>query len=155
LPFCKIRLKGARPREFPRGYPHELRTLGYHIRRRRLDLGLRQCDLAQIVGADTRTVANWELDRVLPVIRHYPAIILFLGYDPTPVGDCPSERLRALRRRLGLTQEDLAHRLGLDEGTVTEFEKGPRKNSRKVANIIAAVLNEAATVEPPDRSDLP
>lgn len=51
-------------------------------------------------------------------------VIGFLGYDPLPVeGDFPS-RLKALRRRLGLTQAGLARRLAVDDSTVRGWEVG-------------------------------
>lgn len=64
------------------GYPEEPRTLGEHLRKRRLDLGLTQGQVAERFSATVQTVCNWEKGRSQPEPRHYPAVIAFLGYDP-------------------------------------------------------------------------
>jgi transcriptional regulator with XRE-family HTH domain len=57
-------------------------TVGDHIRRRRLDLGLLQREVAERLGADAATITNWELNRTQPALRFLPAIVGFLGYPP-------------------------------------------------------------------------
>src|ERR1041384_3283093 len=54
LPFCFVCLKGQEP--LPGAYPRELRTLGDRLRKRRLDLGLRQKDVAGLLEVDEMTV---------------------------------------------------------------------------------------------------
>lgn len=51
-----------------------------------------------------------------------------------------SEQIRALRRYLGLTQRELADRLGTRQQTISEWEKGiyqPRGASSTVLSIVA------------------
>ena len=51
-----------------------------------------------------------------------------------------SERIRALRRHLGLTQRELADRLGTRQQTISEWEKGmykPRGASSTLLSIVA------------------
>lgn len=48
LPFCNIRLRDQKP--LPHAYPAESKTLGDHLRKKRLDLGLFQKDVARILG---------------------------------------------------------------------------------------------------------
>ena len=51
-----------------------------------------------------------------------------------------SEHVRALRRHLGLTQRELADRLGTRQQTISEWEKGmykPRGASSTLLSIIA------------------
>lgn len=60
LPFCKIELKAPKPP--PAGYPKILKTLGDHIRKKRLDLGLLQKDVAKIIGTTESTIWNREND---------------------------------------------------------------------------------------------
>ena len=57
-------------------------------------------------------------------MRRYPAIIAFLGDDAQPPSETLPERLLAIRRRLGLTQADLAARVGQDEHQICRWEKG-------------------------------
>ena len=104
-------------------------------------MGLAQRTVAQQLGVRMESVASWERGQANPLARHYGAIVRFLRYDPMPGGDTPGDRLRALRRRLGLTQRHLAARLGLDGGTVTEFELGRRVVSPKVRQAVAAFVS--------------
>jgi len=103
-----------------------VKTLGNHIRKRRLDLGLWQRTLAERLGVSEMTVGNWELGKEQPRIRLTAAIIAFIGYDPEPGSDSLPCRLRAIRRRLGLTQAELATRLGQDEKQICRWEAGRR-----------------------------
>ncbi len=51
-----------------------------------------------------------------------------------------SQRIQALRRHLGLTQRELAERLGTRQQTISEWEKGmyePRGTSTTLLSIIA------------------
>jgi len=51
-----------------------------------------------------------------------------------------SEHVRALRRHLGLTQRELADRLGTRQQTISEWEKGmyqPRGASSTILSIVA------------------
>ncbi len=41
-------------------------TLGQRIRKRRLEHGLKQMDLAALLGVNPRTIVNWEKDRTKP-----------------------------------------------------------------------------------------
>ncbi|HEX4962475.1 MAG TPA: helix-turn-helix transcriptional regulator [Thermoanaerobaculia bacterium] len=128
-------MRGRKPRP---GYPEEPQTLGEHLKKRRLDLGLRQKDAAREVGANFKTYENWERGRYEPEVRFLPAVIAFLGYDPAPVGPALplGERIRAARRRQGLTQEELAYRLGIDPSTVAAWETGTvRKPSPRFARL--------------------
>jgi transcriptional regulator with XRE-family HTH domain len=59
-------------------YPRELRTLGDHLRRRRLDLGLLQREVAEQLGVDATTVYNWERHRTEPAVRLILQIMRFL-----------------------------------------------------------------------------
>jgi transcriptional regulator with XRE-family HTH domain len=82
LPFCSLKLKSPKP--IDRAYPAELRSIGDHVRKRRLDLGLLQREVALRVGVDKTTVFNWETGTASPNLRALPAVIRFLGYDPRP-----------------------------------------------------------------------
>jgi transcriptional regulator with XRE-family HTH domain len=132
LPFCKLRLRGARPPDFPIAYAREPKSLGEHIRKERLQRGLRQRDVAAVLGVDQFTLINWETGKVAPAVRHIPAALRFLGFDPTPRGATFPERLKARRLALGLTQEALARMLDVNECTVQYLERGRRPGSRRL-----------------------
>ena len=58
LPFCHVRLTARKPS--PAAYPKEMKTLGDHLRKRRLDLGLLQREVADRLGVTKDTIHNWE-----------------------------------------------------------------------------------------------
>jgi hypothetical protein len=66
------------------------------------------------LGVSTDTVVNWESDKTKPVAAQFRPVVEFLGYDPTPTPETPSERLEAKRRPLGITFEQAAKYLGWD-----------------------------------------
>jgi transcriptional regulator with XRE-family HTH domain len=142
LPFTKLQLQRPRPAELPRGYPIELRTIGDHLRRRRLELGLLQRTVAQQLGVSVEAIALWEKGRVRPRPRQYRGVIEFLGYDPEPTPPSVSGRLASLRRHLGLTQAEFAYLVGLDEGSVCRWESGSRQPSRWMETRVKAILAE-------------
>lgn len=80
LPFCDLVLRTPKPLD--RAYPTEFRTVGDHLRKRRLDLGPFQREVALRIGVDKTTVFNWEAGTVSPHLRALPGVIEFLGYDP-------------------------------------------------------------------------
>jgi transcriptional regulator with XRE-family HTH domain len=71
-------------------YPKELRTLGDHLRKRRLDLGLLQRQVAEQLGVDKTTVYNWESHRTAPppVYEHRIAAFLSKESDENQASKC-------------------------------------------------------------------
>jgi transcriptional regulator with XRE-family HTH domain len=124
------------------GCPIEPKTLGDHIRRRRLDLGLVQRTVAKTLRVRQETVGLWENGLARPLPCHYGRIVQFLGYDPEPAGSDLPERVRARRRAQGLTQAELAARLGTDEGTIVDLEHGRRRISRRVNALAKAFVED-------------
>ena len=64
FPFCKVTHRVMRSRFGPHftemmGYPTDPKTVGEMIRKRRLDLGLRQIDAAKMIGCDEMSIVNW------------------------------------------------------------------------------------------------
>jgi len=52
--------------------------------------------------------------------------------------------IKALREQLGLTQAGLADRIGVDQGTVSNWEKGKTKPSGPARRIMASLAEAAA-----------
>jgi DNA-binding transcriptional regulator YiaG len=133
LPFCHADLRAPKPR--PEYYPKEINSLGDHIRTRRLDLKLLQKQVAEQIRVSGATITNWERNASAPVIRYIPAIVQFLGYNPTPPPSSLPERLVSARKELGLTQRKMAARWGVDPGTLRDWEAGrhcPTETSRNL-----------------------
>jgi len=76
--------------------------------------------------------------------------------QPTKRTPWDRERIRALRRRLGLTQRELAERLGTRQQTISEWETGmykPRGTSITLLSIIAERANfeyQVTSQKPPE-----
>ncbi len=115
-------LKAPKPK--PPKYPKELKTLGDHIRKRRLDLGLFQKQVAQQIGVSEATIWNWECHESSPQIHVLPQVIRFLGYNPLPASESLAGRLLLTRKGLGITQKEMAKRLGIDPTTLARLERG-------------------------------
>ena len=140
MPSCHIQLTGRKP--LPPAYPRQLNTLGDHLRKRRLDLGLLQREMADRLGVDETTVHNWETNRTSPQLCFIPRIIAFLGYSPydTQSGTL-GKRIVGRRCVMGLTQKELARRLGIDPSTVRRWESGIGQPSKRLRERLVAFLN--------------
>jgi len=130
LPFCHITLKAQKPL-IPQ-YPTEIKTLGDHLRKRRLDLKLFQREAAEIIGVSKSGYENWETNRLNPMFWYYPKIIEFLGYLPFKTnGLSTGEKIVLYRKSKGISQFNFARQLGIDPSTLARWEKGrgkPRKS---------------------------
>lgn len=138
--FCHVHRRGRKPR--PAGYPREPRTLGEHLRKRRIDLGLLQREVADQIGVTVETVLGWELRGRQPVIRHWPGILEFLGYDPCSEPQTTAERLKGVRRRRGWSQRELAGRLGVDPSAVRDWEAGKEPRFKTCLSAIERAVRE-------------
>ena len=139
LPFCSITLIAQKPTKLPR----ILNTIGDHIKKRRLKLGLLQRDVAKLLGVNTSTVTNWEKSHTKPQLFFIPKVIEFLGYDlvssetKTTIG----EVLLRYRKSRGMTQNELAKRIGIDQTTLSRFEGNRGRCLPSVLKKIGAFLN--------------
>jgi transcriptional regulator with XRE-family HTH domain len=138
LPFCHSEFR--RPRPKPQIYPNTLNTLGDHLRKRRLDLGLLQKQVADEIGVDETTICNWEGNKSSPSIRSIPKIMGFLGYNPFPPAQTIPEHLITARKLLGLSQRKLAETLGVDPTTLQSWEAERHRPAGRSVEIIQAFL---------------
>jgi len=105
-----------------------------------MDLGLTQAGLADRLGRTTRAVADWESGATKPLASSWGVIARVLGGDLLPEGAEIGSRLRAARWRLGLTQAELAGKVGLDPRTIRNTEQGKYRPSRATLAKLAGVL---------------
>lgn len=120
--------------------PRQLNSFGDWIRKTRLDRGLFQIQVAERLGIDEDTIVNWELGRTKPEVKYIPRIIEFVGYYPyVPTTDL-CQRLKAVRRAFGLTQEQLARALHLDESSINSWERGEHQPVKQSQEVIHAFL---------------
>jgi len=110
-----------------------------------MDLGLTQAGLAEHLGRTTRAVADWESGATKPLASSWGVIALVLGADLLPEGAEIGSRLRAARWRLGLTQGELAAKIGLDPRTIRNTEQGRYRPNRatlaKLGSILPRILS--------------
>jgi len=76
------------------------------------------------MGVNEFTYLLWEHDKTEPTMRYWPALIEFIGGDPSPPPINWHERLKAKRRSLGLTVAAAADLADVDEGTYSRWERG-------------------------------
>jgi DNA-binding XRE family transcriptional regulator len=108
------------------------KTIGEHIKNRRLELGLLQKDVARIIEVCEDSITYWETNRNKPTVVHYPKIIQFLGYVPFEVDTSTLGGQMKLYRYLnGQSQESLAHSLDINKSTVLNYENNKHKPSIK------------------------
>ena len=124
--------------------PEELNSIGDHLLRRRLVLKLLQREVAEQIGVDKTSVANWEGNRTNPGFEYMPPIIRFLGYNPFPRATGWADRLVQCRTILGLSQQQAAQRIGVDQCTLARWERGEREPTRALAT---QALDFVATLE--------
>ena len=126
----------------------ELRTLGDHVRKRRLDLGLTQKEVACRLGVDAMTVNNWETGRREPGPGIRSKLRAFLGRDLPVQGsdlgahETPGSRLRRRRLELGLCQKELAGALGVSPDVPGGWEDGRHRPGRNLRARLAVALGE-------------
>ena len=124
----------------PKDYIESPQSLGEHLRKRRIEQGLIQKEVAKRLGVNTWTYILWEQDRSQATVRYYPAIFSFLGYEPYAAPVTLPEQIAAQRRRLGLTLKEASSAIGVDEGTFQRWETGewkPRMSQEAVRAFLA------------------
>jgi len=114
-------------------------TMGEHLRRVRLERGLRQVDLAEILQVTPSTVVHWEQGATAPQPRDGPAIAAFLGYLPQMGEGLPGEMVR-FRFAKGLTQRQAGALAGVSEDTWQKGETGDVLTARMRGRIERALI---------------
>jgi transcriptional regulator with XRE-family HTH domain len=145
LPFCRFALKAKKPQS--PDYPGELKTLGDHLRKKRLDLKLLQRDIAQRLGVDETTIYNWEKNRSTPSLRFIPKIINFLGYVPFKCQESPIDKLRFYKLINGLSYRRLGKLMDRDPEQLADWLSGRvrpcKRNMESIIRFLAKVFRAA------------
>jgi transcriptional regulator with XRE-family HTH domain len=108
----------------------------------RSERGLEQRDVAAMLGVQPATVGRWERDQKRPAIKLMPGVLTLLGPGSCPTQKAPpQDRLLSARQLLGLSQAGLAEKLGVDRGTVGDWERGVRLPSEERLAAVEALLS--------------
>ena len=147
MPFCKVTLKCQKPASI--AYPKKLKTLGDHLRKKRLDLRIQQEEVAKKLNTSTTSIYNWENNRTSPSLYSIPKIIKFLGYIPASLkARSLGEKIATSRRLLDLTQKKSAHCLKIDPSTLARWEKGESRPSKKQQEKLNALFTSLPSGHP-------
>lgn len=126
----------------PKELTKEPVTLGDHLRRRRLELGLFQKDVAIQIGVTTSTVWNWENGWSSITLNCMPKVIEFLDYNPIPWPEGLMERLAWYKLVNGLPLEKLGTEMGRDPEQLSDWLSGRHKPSQRNSDKIENFLND-------------
>lgn len=105
-------------------------TLGDHLRRHRLELGLYQKDVAAKLGVTASTIWTWEHGWTVDT-RYVARVISFLGYNPIEYPEDTLERLAWYKQVNGLTLEQLGTEMGRDPEQLADGSSGRHKPCRR------------------------
>ena len=144
FPFAKVSLRVEKP--VPVVCTAELKTLGDHLRARRLTLGLSRAEAAERLKVGAFTLGDWERGDHSPRSRYWPKILAFLEYDPHPEPETLAEEIAAVQRREGWTQAEFASALGAPPCTVWAWTTGRpprRKHLREALQRVGVRLDDA------------
>ena len=149
MPFCNLETR--RERTFPtpswkalKRYPEVPTNLGEWIRKKRLDLGLTQKELAERLGVRSEAVSNWECGVWQPMITLLPRLNELLGMSPLAKPATFAEQLVFWRKCTGLQQGALAKKLGISPCTIGRWENGRKPlavQKQKAEAMIAQMTN--------------
>ena len=137
LPFCELE-KSTYNWKY-KHYPQVLLTVGDHIRRTRLERGLFQSQIADLLGVSEDTITYWENNRSQPQIQWMPVIINFLGYIPISLDTSTlAGRIKNFRLLKGLSHKKMAEILNVEPSTIASWEENtePKKGKRKLINAL-------------------
>ena len=116
----EIVLKGQKPSKIPKA----LNTWGDHIKKRRLELGLLQREVAERIGVNETSIYDWEKHRTGPMVHLIPKITQFLGYTPPLFNrETTGQKIVAYRHVRGMSQRALALTLNVDPTTLGRWER--------------------------------
>lgn len=97
---------------------------GHRIRQQREQLGLTVTDLAGRVGVSISAVSQWERNRNRPTATHLGRLAGALGCGIEDLVTETAGDLSTARRLAGLSQLDLAERIGVPSGSLSNMEAG-------------------------------
>lgn len=110
-----------------------LGTIAAQLKKRRIELQLKQAEVAAIIGVSEDCITYWENERSRPQINHYPKIVEFLGCIPVEIDDSVlGAKIKKYRIENGLILKKLAQLTGFDPATLKSWENNKTFPSKKV-----------------------
>ncbi|HTY11530.1 MAG TPA: helix-turn-helix transcriptional regulator [Bacteroidota bacterium] len=129
-------------------YTEPPKTVGDHIKKRRLQLGWGATHVAQLLKVSTNTVYNWEKSRREPMVHLIPRITQFLGYtSPFFTGQTTGQKIVSYRQVRGMSQHALALILRVDPGTLGRWERDESSPKGKLKLRLEPFFREIHSVD--------
>jgi transcriptional regulator with XRE-family HTH domain len=126
--------------------PDVANSLGEHIRKKRIEKGQFQKQVAEILGVSEDTVTYWEKNRCEPQVKHYPKIISYLGYYPfTHETETLAGKLMQIRFCYGWSFRQCANVLCISEDAAKRWERGKPVNMPEMRTFIEKVWHGSKT----------
>jgi len=141
LPFCHIALKIKKPQSDSR-YPKTINTLGDHVRRKRLDMGITQMKASEMMGVSYGSLREWERNKYQPWGCSLLKVYAFLGYCPWRPVDTLPKKLTLWRESLGLTRKQLSARVEIQRSTIARWERGASRPWNKSLKKLMAYFSK-------------
>ena len=118
---------------------------GSRLKALRKKAGLTQEELADVLGISYMTVRRWEAGKASPRVEDIPSIAQALGVPEADLLDTNASipfgaNLKALRRKAGLTQSQLADKIGVSLLTLFRWEKDERQPRMSEIKALAKAL---------------
>lgn len=110
------------------------------MRKKRLDLGITQKEVAKLLEATEDSIVNWERGYKMPQIYLLPKIINFIGYCPYDLEIPIAQKLVIWRSFNGLSQKRMAALLEIDPTTLAKWEQGKKKPNKNFWDLYQQIL---------------
>ena len=122
---------------------------GAALRLSRETAGLSRPQLAERVGVDVALIKSWETRGVCPTVGNITRVAQALGLKVRDLYTPDAESagaLRDLRVAAGITQQELARRLGVRQGLISMWERGKARPTWDAIARYATTLDVDPTV---------
>lgn len=136
LPYCEFTLKTQKTL-LPTSASCPTR-IADHIRKKRWEKKIDVRQAARQIRVSVTTLVDWEHHKHEPKILHIPRIVAFLGYIPDCLKSATiGERIKMVRKLLGLSQRQFAKYFDASSWTVGQWERNKLMPPNDVAKQIA------------------
>jgi transcriptional regulator with XRE-family HTH domain len=138
--FASFQMQATKPKNT--AYVVNPITIGDHIRNVRLERRLLQKATAQLIEVGVSSIEHWEAGIAEPQLRFLPPIIKFLKYVPDCCMDIPQLKSKIFLKRvkLGITQKEMAKRIGIDQSTLKRIERNGKSMTRRTLILVRLMI---------------
>lgn len=116
-------------------------TVGEMIKLKRKEKGITQDELAKKLGISRPAVAQFEKETSHPRTETLQKIAEALGVPVYEFSFNEGERIKAIRKIKGVSQEELAQKLGVTKAQINEIEELAYRPSNDMILRLASALN--------------